>query len=345
MRFAFTDEQRLFQESVRALLAKECPPELVRARWEAADGGPTAWEGLSTLWEGLVEVGVVGLTVPEPSGGLGLGEVDLVLPLEETGRAAAPIPIVESTAVGVPLLAACPGDLGDHWLPAVARGEAILTVGRPGSRFVADADVADLLLLPSGDEVHAVERDRVGLVAQPSFDGARHLFSVEWDVKDSTVLAGGAEGRAAWAAALDRGALAAAAQLVGLAQHLLDTTVEYACGREQFGQPIGGFQAVKHQLADVALRIEFARPAVYRAAWSVHHDVAERARDVAMAKAYASDAGTLAARTALQVHGAIAYTVEYDLHLWMKRALALAVAWGDADWHRSRVADAVIGAS
>ena len=335
MRFAFTDEQRLFGDSVRALLDKECSPDVVRARWDG--------DSSSRLWAGLVGLGVVGLTVPEARGGLGLGEVELVLPLEETGRAVAPVPIVETTAVGAPLLRDLPDPSSEQWLSAVAAGDAILTVGHERSPFVSDADVSDLLLLQHGDEVHAVERDRVALVPEPSVDRARRLFTVEWDPEPSTALADGDAGREAWAVAFDRGALAVAAQLVGIAQHMLDVTVDYACERQQFGQPIGGFQAVKHQLADVALRIEFTRPAVYRAAWSVAHGVAERSRDVSMAKAYASDTASLAARTALQVHGAIGYTVEYDLHMWMKRAWALAAVWGDAEWHRSRVADAVIG--
>ena len=131
---------------------------------------------------------------------------------------------------------------------------------------------------------------------------------------------------------LDRAALAAGAQLCGIAQQLLDMAVGYARQRHQFGQPIGAFQAVKHQLADVALKLEFARPVVYRAAYSMDPT------HVSMAKACASEAALLAARVALQVHGAIGYTWEHDLHLWLKRVWALGPAWGDAAWHRARVA-------
>ena len=128
-----------------------------------------------------------------------------------------------------------------------------------------------------------------------------------------------------------------------MAERMIEMTAEYAREREQFGQPIGSFQAVKHLLADALLRLEFARPAVYRAAWSVAHGEPTRARDASMAKAFASEAARAAARVALQVHGAIGYTWEHDLHLWMKRAWALAAAWGDAAWHRERVAQWLLG--
>ena len=129
--------------------------------------------------------------------------------------------------------------------------------------------------------------------------------------------------------------------LIGLGQAMLDLTVSYATERQQFGVPIGSFQAVKHHLADAALALEFARPAVWRAAWSVAHAEATRARDVSMAKAMASDAAELVGRKALQCHGAIGYTVEANLHLYLKRTWALARAWGDAAHHTDRVADAL----
>ena len=140
----------------------------------------------------------------------------------------------------------------------------------------------------------------------------------------------------------ERATLAAAAQLVGLAQQMLEMSVAYVGQREQFGKPVGSFQAVKHHLADAALRLEFARPCVHRAAWVLANDPAHVQVAVSLAKAQASEAALLAARKALQVHGAIGYTVEYDLHMWMKRAWALAAAWGDAAWHRNRVKDALL---
>jgi alkylation response protein AidB-like acyl-CoA dehydrogenase len=128
---------------------------------------------------------------------------------------------------------------------------------------------------------------------------------------------------------------------------MLDMTVDYVKQREQFGVPIGTFQAIKHQLADAALALEFARPPVYAAAYALAHRDGDTddhvSRDVSMAKCLASTAALDVARVALQCHGAIGYTVEYDLHLWMKRAWALASAWGDAAWHRNRVGLAVLG--
>jgi len=136
--------------------------------------------------------------------------------------------------------------------------------------------------------------------------------------------------------------VADAAELIGVARQLLDVTVEYAGQREQFDQPIGGFQAVKHHLADALLGIEFAAPAVYRAAWSLDQGTTTASRDASMAKAMAGDAAEATARAALQVHGAIGFTFEHDLHLWMKRAWALAAAHGSAAWHRARVAAAIL---
>ncbi len=137
---------------------------------------------------------------------------------------------------------------------------------------------------------------------------------------------------------VDRAALGTAAQLVGLGQAMLNLSVAYVKERRQFGVPVGSFQAVKHHLANGLKQLSFARPAVYRAAYSVATAAETAARDVSMAKAMASDAASFVARVALQCHGAIGYTVEYDLHLWLKRTWALSRAWGDPSWHRERVA-------
>jgi alkylation response protein AidB-like acyl-CoA dehydrogenase len=166
--------------------------------------------------------------------------------------------------------------------------------------------------------------------SQPSVDGARRLFAVE--SAELTVVP--ADGQAVW----DRAVLAASAQLVGVTRQLLDVAVGYAKERKQFGRSIGSFQAIQHQLVDARLQLEFAAPVVYRAAWSLSVGDEDRSQHISIAKAMASDAAWQAARTALQVHGAIGYTFEYDLHLWMKRAFALARAWGDARFHREQVA-------
>ncbi len=336
MRFVFGEDQLLFQKAVRDLLAKECPASAVREAWETSAASAAS----AARWRKLAEMGVVGLLAPAELGGLGMTEVDLVLPLEECGRAALPEPILETAAVAVPLLVAA----GDARAAPVAAGDLLVAVSMPGmGPYVAGATTAGLLILADGDDLHAVTPESAGLAPVDSVDPTRRLATVTWTPAPATRLdlpPGAA------AAAFDRGALAAAAILVGVADHLIELAADYARARQQFGQPIGSFQAVKHLLADALLRIDFARPAVYRAAWSAaqRETPAElRGRDVSMAKAYASDAAARAARVALQVHGAIGYTWEHDLHLWMKRAWALAGAWGDAAWHRRRVGRWLLG--
>jgi alkylation response protein AidB-like acyl-CoA dehydrogenase len=334
MDFRFTDDQLNFQTTLRKALEKECTPDHLRALWTTQTGRSRE------RWEKLAELGLLGLLVPEPYGGLGMNEVDLVLLLEETGRAALPEPVVETVAVGAPLLRETP--LAASWLPRVAAGDAILTVGHPLNPFVTDAHVAELLLLSRGDALHAVPRARVSLRQQSCNDPSRRLFHVDWTPAADTRVAHGAEAQRLLDAACDRAALACAAQQLGVGQQMLDMGVRYATERHQFGKPIGSFQAVKHLLANIAVRLEFARPAVYRAAYAAAHEVPTRAVDVSHAKVAASEAAVLAAKTVHQVYGAMGYTWECDLHIWMKRAWALDTAWGTSAWHRARVADAVI---
>jgi alkylation response protein AidB-like acyl-CoA dehydrogenase len=335
VRFDFTAEQLAFRDVVRELLARECPPARVRAAWDGA--APMA------AWPQLAGLGVVGMTAPERWMGLGLGELDLVLILEEAGRAALPDPLLEHTAVAIPLLTDAGDDaVRDRWLAEAASGRAVVTVGLAGAPFVVDAARAQLLVLERGDELHAVPRDDVAVIAEPSVDGARRLFRVDWRPAPATLFAACPAARAAFDRAFDRGAVAAAAQLCGLAGHLLDVTVEYAQVRRQFGRPIGSFQAVKHRLADALVALELARPCVYRAAHAIERGEPERSVHASLAKALASDAARKVAAAALQCHGAIGYSFEHDLHLWMKRIWALAAAWGDAAWHRGRIARAIL---
>jgi alkylation response protein AidB-like acyl-CoA dehydrogenase len=308
MRFAFTDDQKLFAEGLRDLLEKECTPAHVRAAWDDGAGHDF------TLWNHLAEMGVFGMLVPEAAGGLGGTEVDLVLLLEELGRAAAPGPVFETAAVVAPAL-------GD--------GATVGTAVLDGSPYVPHAHVASLVLVTGG----VIRVDGANLTAVDAIDGGRRLFTVDAPVEPFDYDE---------ALAFDRGALAAAAYLVGLSERMIDVAAEYARQREQYGRPIGVNQAVKHLLADALLKVEFAKPAVYRAAWSVAEGEPTRARDVSMAKAFASDAAYRSSRSAMQVHGAIGYTWEADLQLWMKKAWALQRAWGDATFHRRRVAEAVL---
>jgi alkylation response protein AidB-like acyl-CoA dehydrogenase len=311
VRFAFSDEQLAMRDAVRAFLEKECAPKLVRDAW-------TNDTGRSGLWSRLGELGVLGVLAPEAYGGFGGNFLDLVLLLEETGRAALPEPVVEHAAVAVPLL-------DDARAEAAAAGGVTVTVAPPSS-LVPYADTADVVLL--GDRF--VEPGTLQLRRHESVDRSRRLFAIP--TPPTSIHP----------ASVDRAALGVAAQLIGLADRMLTMTVEYAKERRQFGVPIGSFQAVKHHLADVALALEFARPLVYRAAWSIARADDDRSVHVAMAKARASEAALRAGRVALQVHGAIGYTTEYDLHLWMKRAWALAASWGDAAWQDARVGRAIL---
>jgi alkylation response protein AidB-like acyl-CoA dehydrogenase len=265
-------------------------------------------------------MGVLSVLVPEREGGLGLDLTSLVLTLEETGRAALPHPIIDTAAVAAPLIGT------DGSVVVACLGGAPVPCAEDADRFLVDHEGA-LLLVP---------RDGVQLEALETVDRARRLARVTGINRGTATTV--SESASALEDAFDRGALGAAAQLIGLAQAMLDLTVEYVKERKQFGVPIGSFQAVKHHLADALKSLEFARPVTYRAAWSVANDAPTRRRDVAMAKAMASEAAQHVGRAALQCHGAIGYTVEYDLHLFLKRTWALARSWGDAAWHRDRVA-------
>lgn len=336
MQFEFSEDQRLLQSTVRDFLDGECTPEWVRAQWETETGRS------SEFWQQLAELGLPGLLVPEQHGGLGMDEIDLVLPVEETGRVGLAEPVV-ATSVGVALLQELGNDgLAKRWLPEVASGKAKLAVSNTTSPFIADAHVADLLLLAKGGALHAVLRDALSLEAQPCVDGSQRLFLVDFEPESATRVADGERANALLSMALDRGAFCSAAQALGVADRLITLAVEYATERVQFGVPIGSFQAVKHLLADVKVKLEYARSHVYRAAHSVAHGARCRAVDVSMAKLAACEAANEAAKTSLQVHGAIGYTYEQDVHVWMKRAWSLDRAWGDSVFHRTRLCDAVL---
>lgn len=331
MRFSFAPEQLEFRRALRDLLEKECTPEHVRA---ASTGEPRSPE----RWRKLAEMGVTGVTAPQEIGGAGGDEVDLVGLLEEAGRFALPEPLVETTAVIIPLLRDFAPS--DDWIGDLVAGETAVSVALSINGLALDADVADVLIVQNGAEIHAISPEHATLVRQASVDGTRRLFAIEWTPSQQTLIAEGAE---AVATSVDRGAVGTAAVLVGLGARAIEMAAAYATERRQFGRPIGEFQAVKHRLTDALLGIEFARPVVYRAAHSLAIGAPEQGRDASMAKAMASEAATNAVKAALQVHGAIGYTEEADLHLWLKRVLALASAWGDASRHRARVAQSVLG--
>jgi len=337
--FAFDEQQFEFRAQLRAFADKECSPEDLRRSWESALG----WS--PTRWEALAEMGVVGLTVPEPYGGLGMDEIDLVLLLEESGRAGLPEPLLETTGLAAPLLVEAPGTAGeelrDEWLPRIASGESVVTFGLSSAPAVSAAGGAHLLLLAHRGDIVAVAGDAVRLDQKAALDGARRLAGVDWDHTDQRVVAAADEAQELVTRTMDRAAVGSAAQLLGVAERLVTMAAAYAVERQQFGRAIGSFQAVKHHLAGALIRLEFARPLVYRGAWSLASRDPDATLHASMAKSQASEAATHAARVALQVHGAIGYTWEHDLHLWMKRAWGLASAWGDAGWHRARVLETI----
>ena len=327
MKFALDDEQRQFAASLRELLTAVDVPSAAR-RWAVGDAG----EGRA-LWKQLADLGVTALAVPRDVGGLGAHPVDLVVAVEQLGRHAVPGPVVESV-VAVPVLLA---EIGHRdWLPALADGELLATlVAPPDVPFALDADVAGLVLAADG----AV--GAVGVVDGPvgtpvrSIDPTRRLFRPGPARPLATDLPG------AVARAVNFGVLGCAAQLLGLGTGLLEMAVEHARRRTQFGQPIGAFQAVAHQLADVYVALELARPLVYAAAVALGSRCDTATRDVSAAKVAAGDAAHRAARTALQVHGALGYTHEHDLPLWLTKSRALVAAWGTPAAHRARVREAL----
>ncbi|GAA4503775.1 acyl-CoA dehydrogenase [Actinoallomurus oryzae] len=317
MRFVLNAEQRLFAETLHALLAEAGAAKAIRA-WSAGDTGPGR-----ALWAALAEAGVFALAVPESSGGAGPLPVELVLAAEQLGRHAVPGPYVETLAAAELL-----GRLGDtaDRLPRIAAGKTLVSLTLPPVvPYALDADVADLVLSAEDGVVREAAADGTPMA---SLDPARRLFPVA----PGDPLASGTAGH-------DFGALLCAAQQLGLGRALLDVTVEYAKARRQFGRPIGEFQAVKHRLADVLVELEFARPLLFGAALA--YRTPEFARDVSAAKVAASAASYAAARAALQVHGAIGYTDEYDPSLWIRKARALYSAWGSPAAHRARVAEAL----
>jgi hypothetical protein len=326
MRFTLDEEQRGFARSLDDLLAAADVPAVARA-WAA--GRPD--EGLK-LWRRLADLGVTGLLVPEDAGGLDATPVEAVVAWEALGRHAVPGPWVE-TAVVTRLLAGGSGGSGpDGLLGAVADGSAVATLAAPPwTPYALDADVATHVLHLDGGSLRAAE----AAGAVESVDPVRRLHRVAAGEELAAL------GPGAVPAVLDTGALLGAAQLLGLGETLLSRSVEYVKQRRQFGRVIGEYQALKHALADVRIALDFARPLVWGAAVAVTAG-GDVAREVSGAKVAAGDAAWCAARTALQVHGAIGYTAEYDLSLWLLKVRALVNAWGSGRTHRARILSALL---
>jgi alkylation response protein AidB-like acyl-CoA dehydrogenase len=328
MIFQFTEEQRLIRSEVRSLLDREWTPSYLRAAWQSD-------KPALHIRKRLTQLGVRSITVPQDLGGIGGDELDLVLVLEEYGRAAVPDAIATEVAVALPLLAAVGGEVAKKWLLRVAAGEANVTVLLGDRAYVADADAADLLLAAGATgKIVALEKGVANLVRQPSVDGGRRMFSVS--NRGGMLLK---VDLPAVNKARDRAAFTESALLLGLSERMLDMAVAHAKSREQFGLPIGSFQAIKHRLAQAKTAIELARPVVYAAAWSLARSQPDTSVSVSLAKLFANRAANSAARHALQVHGAIGFAAEHDLHLYMKRAKALELASGGTGSQLKRLAD------
>lgn len=353
MQFGLNESQELLKSNARKFFAAECPIEQVRRLMET----DTAFD--RALWAKMAEQGYTGIIFPEEYGGVGLGTVDLILLMEEAGRALLPGPLFSTVALaGAAIQAVASAGQKRNYLLPISNGEARATLAfleapaswAPSSLamteangtlsgeklFVTDAAVADFMVVVAKNGVHLVRAKAPGMKIEPmkGLDMTRKIYAVEFKdtpaekIGDTTALA----------KALDVATAALVAELVGGMQRTLDITVEYAKVRKQFGKPIGSYQAVQHQCADMYLETESARSAAYYAAWTLEESTAEAPVAVAIAKMYASDAARTVGNRGIQVHGGMGFTWENDVQLYYRRAKASETMLGDASFHRDRIA-------
>jgi alkylation response protein AidB-like acyl-CoA dehydrogenase len=357
MQFGLSESQEFLKDSARKFFAGECPSSEMRRLIET----DTAYDAV--LWSKLTEQGYTGIIFPEEYGGVGLGKVELMLLMEEAGRALLPGPFFSTVALAGSVLDAVASPVQKmQYLAPICRGSARATVAileanaswNPGDiqlsatggklrgekLFVSDAAVADFLLVVARNGVFAVHAKAEGLKISPmqGMDLTRKLYSVEFRDTPAETIASGKD----LARAFDVVTAALAAELVGGMQRTLDITVEYAKTRKQFGKPIGMFQAVQHQCADMYLETESSRSAVYYAGWALEENSPDAATAVSIAKMYASDAARTVGNRGIQIHGGMGFTWENDIHLHYRRAKASETALGDATFHRERIASMVI---
>jgi alkylation response protein AidB-like acyl-CoA dehydrogenase len=369
--FGFSEEQEMLRQSARSLLERECPSAHVRQMMDDERGYSPE------LWRKMADLGWLGLVLPEEYGGAGLNYVDLVVVAEEMGRVLLPSPFIWTLMFAEAMSRAGSDEQKRRFLPAIARGDLIATAAhletngswdengitmaarKSGAGFVLegdklfvnDAHVADFFLVAArsgakrggGVTLFAIDAKRPGITVTPlkTMDQTRKLGTVAMrGVKASAADVVG-EVNNGWpvlAAAIDRAKVALAAEMMGGAQKVLETTVEYTKVREQFGRPIGSFQAVQHKCANMMVDVEGAKSAVYYAAWAVSNDAADAKTAAAVAKAAASDAYRRTAADGIQVHGGIGFTWEHDMHLYFKRAKSSEFTFGDANFNREIVA-------
>jgi alkylation response protein AidB-like acyl-CoA dehydrogenase len=369
--FGFSQEQEMLRQSARSLLGRECPSAHVRQMMDDERGYSPE------LWRKMAELGWLGLVLPEEHGGAGLNYVDLVVVAEEMGRVLLPSPYIWTLMFAEAVSRAGSGEQRRRFLPAIARGELVATAAhleangsweesgitmaarKSGAGFVLegdklfvnDAHVADFFLVAArtggkrGDGVtlFAIDAKRPGIAVTPlkTMDQTRKLGEVRLrGVKAAVgdVVGEVGKGWPVLAAAIDRAKVALAAEMMGGAQKVLETTVEYTKVRQQFGRPIGSFQAVQHKCANMMVDVEGAKSAVYYAAWAVSNAAADAQTAAAVAKAAASDAYRRTAADGIQVHGGIGFTWEHDMHLYFKRAKSSEFTFGDANFNREVVA-------
>jgi alkylation response protein AidB-like acyl-CoA dehydrogenase len=363
--FDLNDEQQQIKATAKEFLASRYKPERVRELIDTELGFE------DSDWQEMAELGWPGLALPEEHGGQGLGIVDLAVVFEEMGYGLATTPLLSNTVAGLALALNGTEEQKAEFLAPLAAGEKRGTVAlfdagsaavigefemeaQPGNGgvvldgekvLVMDAAAADFLLVATADgRRHIVEREQSGVsvTKEPSIDPTRRVYSVRFDGVEVTAertLSGDQED---YLPVLYRGCVAVSAELTGIAQRTMEMAVEYAKERQQFGRPIGSYQAVSHRCAQMLLETEGSRSATYYAAWAADASPEDLPLAASMAKAYASDAGWRVADRSLQVHGGIGFTWEHDLHLWLKRAKVDSAIFGDAHWHRDRVADLIL---
>jgi alkylation response protein AidB-like acyl-CoA dehydrogenase len=357
MEFGLCESQVILRESARKFFAGECPMEEVRRLMET----DTAYD--EKLWAKLADQGYTGIIFPEEFGGVALGKVELILLMEEAGRALLPGPFFSTVALaGAVLDAVATAENKKKYLGPICEGKARSTVAlleagasgnvaelkisATGSKltgeklFVTDAAVADFILVVTKDGVYVAAAKSAGMTITPmaGMDMTRKIYAVKF--KDTPAEKIG--DLANLSKALDIATAALVGEMVGGMQRTLDVTVEYAKMRKQFGKPIGMFQAVQHHCADMYLETESSRSAAYYAAWTLEENTPEASVAVSIAKAYASDAGRTVGNRGIQVHGGMGFTWENDIHLFYRRAKASETAFGDATFHRERIARQVI---
>jgi alkylation response protein AidB-like acyl-CoA dehydrogenase len=329
MDFELDDDQLALQRAAGDLLDDLSSPERVRVAIDAGDGFDRA------LWKSMVDQGWMGVELDERRGGLGLGAVATSVLLEQVGRHLAPAPFLPSLlALGALARAADDGvAAAEPWVARLLAGDAVGCV-RWGDAPVVAGPIADVAVIADEDGVTAIDLTEIGRPkAVPAMDLTRQLGWLR-DARPTLVL--GAHDAAV--ALMDRGSTYVSAELLGGASRVLDLSVEYAKERVQFGRPIGSFQAVKHRCADMLVDVEGMRSTAYHAAWCIGAGDADASVAASTAKVWCSDASRRIMASGLQVHGGIGFTWEHDLHLYLKRAQLDQVTFGDAAYHRERLA-------